>query len=430
MSPRKPSGPTREDHVGDGRPGGRDVRTRPRSPTGRDDIHPVDDHLILTAVRGLEAITAEEAAEHGLPGATPLQGAVRVPVDPDQRVRAAMRACLWMRTAEQVILPLARARIRRPGDLAPALAAMSLAPHFGPDHTLAVEASIRRDNGPPPHLLALRVKDAIVDQLRDAHGRRPFVDTEQPDIAVHADLDDQVLTIGLRLHHEPLHRRGYRQHGGPAPVRETIAAALIRFSGWDRRSPLCDPLCGSGTLPIEAAGIAARIAPGEDRPWGFLRWPTFPEHQADWDALLKEARDLRKPSGPPIFARDADPRAVAATRRHVVAAGLQDRVFVSQADVSALAPLDPAGTFVANPPWGERLGEGELEQAREVHRTLGHAARDCPEHRLAVLSMKKVIAGTIPMRPDAVLPFRNGPLACQFSRYLVQGPPAADPSPD
>lgn len=440
---RPPAGPVREDHIGSRRRGSGPPdrhgapRRRPSAPTGRAHraaatAEPIEDGLILTGVRGLEGLLAEEAVSLGFAVDEVLAGAVRLHVPAAERMQEAMRACLWLRCAEQVIAPIATARVGAPGDLVPALAAMPLAEHFGPDHTLAVAATVRQDDGPPPHLLGLRVKDAIMDQLRDRHGRRPFVDRDDPDIGVSAHLEDGRVTVGLRLQGAPLHRRGYRGHGGPAPVRETIAAALLRFSGWDGHVPLCDPMCGSGTIAIEAAAMATGTAPGLGRSFGFERWPGFTALETSWSRLRQDAQEVRRDRAVPIFARDADPRAVAATRRHATAAGFRDLIYVEHGPVDTLQPLDPPGFIVANPPWGERLDgeedEDGIEAAREIHAALGAAVRRCEGHTLALLTRKAVAVGSVPMRPDTTLSFRNGPLTVQFARYTVGSDSADKPS--
>ena len=379
--------------------------------------------------RGLEPLLADELRDLGLASVQTLPGAVRVHCPEGDRVEQGMRCCLWSRLAEQVILPIGVVRVQDPMDVRGDVRRMRLLDWFTPDHTFAIDATVRARFGPAPHALALQVKDAIADTLRDRYGRRPWVDTRDPHVPVSAHLEDNELTVGLKLQGAPLHRRGYRLRGGPASVRETIAAAMLRFSGWTGEVPLHDPMCGAGTIVIEAAMLASRTAPGLRREFAFERWPRFPELQPTWERLREHAEDTRlRTIDVPILASDIDERAVRATERDAWAGGIQHMLTVFEAPITALQPLSPPGLIVTNPPWGERLAEGDVEAARELHRELGNAVKTCPGHTLILLSTKAASAGAVPMRPDRVLPFRNGPISVQFASYSVLSAASASPT--
>ncbi len=266
---------------------------------------------------------------------------------------AAMKACLHLRAAMRVLVPLARFRAADADALYRGAAAVAWEEHLGVDTTFAVSAST---SAPPPlahaPFLGQRVKDALVDRLRARLGARPDVSRDDPDVRVYVHLaEDGEASVGLDASGESLHLRGYRVAQTPAPLRETLAAAMILASEWRADVPLLDPMCGSGTIAIEAALWAGRVAPGLARRFGFERWPRF--DRGAWQRLRAEARAAIRPPPVPILGRDRDPDAVAAARRNAAAAGVA--VDWSVADARATEPLDPPGVIVTNPPYGERL---------------------------------------------------------------------------
>ncbi len=312
----------------------------------------------VSCARGMERLLSVELAALGLPA--PARHAAGAAFTGD--LGHGYRVCLWSRLASRVYLELARFAAPEPDALYHAVRALAWEQHIDAAGTLAVYCAGNQPTIPNMHYAALKVKDAVVDALRAATGTRPSIDREQPDVRLYLHLERGAATLYLDLSGDSLHRRGYRRDGLTAPLKETLAAAVLTLAGWPaiarRGGALVDPLCGSGTLPIEAALIAADIAPGLLRPhFGFLGWR---QHDVKlWRALLDEAH-TRRATGmaqlPPIWGFDGDAQAVTAAQANVEAAGLFGQVHIEQRvlDTPRLNPLPP-GLWVANPPDGVRL---------------------------------------------------------------------------
>ena len=337
--------------------------------------------LFATCARGLENLLAEELRGLGAERVRPASAGVSFAGG----IRVAYAACLWSRTASRVLMRIGTA----PADDADALYAgireIAWEDHVSPDGTLAVDFAT--DSNPAfrnTMFGALKVKDAIVDRLRDQFGRRPSVDTLNPDLRVNVRVRAKVATVSVDLSGAALHRRGYREQGvqGEAPLKESLAAATLLYGGWREVAAsggvLLDPMCGSGTLLIEGAWIAGDVAPGLLRPhWGFTGWLG---HEAGvWDDLLADA-DERAESGlsslPPILGSDADTGAVALAAANIARAGLRGVISVEARQLSGLAVPEGAsgGLVVTNPPYGERLGD--VASAASIYRLLGERLRD------------------------------------------------------
>jgi 23S rRNA (guanine2445-N2)-methyltransferase / 23S rRNA (guanine2069-N7)-methyltransferase len=266
-------------------------------------------------------------------------------------LEVAYRACLWSRIASRILLPLATFDAAdQPALYDGVRAHVRWTEHFGPDETIAVDAN-----------WALKVKDAIVDQIRDETGRRPSVDTDAPDVRINVYMNLDRATVSIDLSGDSLHRRGWRAAGVDAPLKENLAAAILALAEWPKRAsgsePFCDPMCGSGTLPIEAALAAAEIAPGLQRKrFGFHGWRGH--DAALWARLTEEAAARRKPIASKIYGFDQDAHTVKIVRDNARRAGVADAIdfrVVKLAD--AAPPTDEHGLVVMNPPYGERMGE-------------------------------------------------------------------------
>jgi len=286
-------------------------------------------------------------------------------------LQTAYQACLWSRVANRVLLPLASFPAPTPEALYQGVRSVHWSDHLASGGTLAVDFATSRSAISHSHFGALKTKDAIVDQLRDQTGTRPSVSVERPDVRVNVYLHDDRATVSIDLSGESQHRRSYRDRGGIAPLKENLAAAVLLLAEWPKLAragaPLIDPMCGSGTLPIEAALMAADVAPGRARPYfGFLRWRG---HQAAlWKRLVREAeeREIRDPRRlPPIRGYDADAAAVRAALANIERAGLRGRIHVEKRSLSECEPIigrvegEVRGLLVTNPPYGERLGDSE-----------------------------------------------------------------------
>ena len=347
-------------------------------------------------------------------------------------LETAYRACLWSRVASRILLPLKSFQATTPEQLYAGVRRVSWSEHVPVDGTLAVDFTSSRSTLGHSHFGAQKVKDAIVDQLRELTGGRPSVDRLRPDVRINAHVDRDVVTIAIDLAGDSLHRRGYRQQGGPAPLKENVAAAILLHAGWPETAragkPLLDPMCGSGTLLIEAALMAGDVAPGLSRDYfGLHRWGG---HDADlWQRLLEEARQRRHegiPRLPAMAGFDIDDNAVARANDNLERVGLARHIPIRCQDMLELESPWPGqtGLLVCNPPYGERMGahDGLAELYAGMGATLKRAF---PGWQLMLLAGSPAQGSSLGLRPQDSQKLDNGPLACQLNRYQIPAGGAA-----
>lgn len=363
-----------------------------------------------TVAKGLEEVLADELRALGVSGIMTSSGGVHF-----RGSRAdGYRACLWLRTANRVLQPVGAFPCHSAEQLYEGVRSCPWEELITPEMTLALDASVRDSALTHSRYVALKGKDAIVDRVRDHCGQRPDVSTIAPDLPVNLHLAGNQCTVSLDLAGEGLHRRGYRLERTVAPLRETLAAGLLLLSNWDGSTPFVDPMCGSGTLPIEAALLATRTAPGLARSFAFQRWPGFDAH--GWQALRDEAHQLRRPAPAPIFGFDRDPRALAAALDNAARQPSAAAVIWKRADFAGLTPPVTAGTLLVNPPYGERLkDDGSLDI---FYRGIG----DTLKQRWAgwtawILTGNLEAAKRIGLKASRRIPLWNGPLECRLLKY-------------
>lgn len=283
-------------------------------------------------------------------------------------LKHAYKACLWSRVASRILLQLKEFTITSDDDLYEEVLSIDWSTHFSVDNTLAIDCFSSHSIVNNSHFATLRVKDAVVDQFVKNTEQRPTIDRESPEIRINVYLSDKQCLIYLDMSGDALHKRAYRQAAGTAPLRETLAASMLYRAKWhtffEHGLPLYDPMCGSGTLLIEAAMMAGNIAPGLLRKtFGFNAWKKF--EPADWDEVLGEAEAL-KLSGmakiPAIRGSDNDEVLVGIARKNVEAAGLSSVIKITLQDATKelMPPTSKAGLLITNPPYGKRIGQIEL----------------------------------------------------------------------
>lgn len=337
---------------------------------------------------------------------------------------AVYRICLWSRLANRILLPLQEARVETPEQLYAAARQVKWESHFSNQHSISVSFTGKSAAINHTHFGALKVKDAVVDYMREKTGERPMVDRDQPDIRLHAHLYRGQLTLSLDLSGESLHRRGYRTQTGAAPLKENLAAALLVRSGWPAdfgdEPVLYDPMCGSGTLLIEAAMMAADIAPGLLRAsFGFEKWQ---QHRADiWEDILADAR-VRKAKGlqqsrVALYGTDQDTRILDTARQGVEIAGVADMVNLRAAALEQMvAPDSRPGLVITNPPYGERLGEES--ELMFLYRQLGDSLKqDFPRWRAAVFSGNPDLCQAIGLKIERSYRLNNGAIDSRLFLY-------------
>ena len=315
-------------------------------------------------------------------------------------MRDAWRANLWLRTAVRVLRRETRFEALDEAALDAGVASIDWSQFLRPDGRLWIDAQSKDSTLFHTRYLAQRVKDGIVDQLRSADGTRPEIDREAPDLRVHLHLFKDRATISLDTSGASLHLRGWRVAQGRAPLAENLAAAVVLASGWDRRSPLVDPFCGSGTLLVEGAMLAANLAPGLSRErFGFETWQDHDE--AGWQRELGQARDARKPLGKLRLAgRDRDPERLDDTRANLAALGFDSNVELEEGDALSWEPKPGWNAqVVSNLPYGERIGHDENIDA--LHRDFGALLRERAQgYRASLLVGTQALAKRLSLRGE------------------------------
>jgi putative N6-adenine-specific DNA methylase len=364
---------------------------------------------------GLEPVLLAEVQALGLESPRQVPGGVAF----EGPLEACYRANLWLRTASRVLRVVAEFDCPDQATLYRETYKVEWEKLMEPHQTLAVRVSLGRAGPGMTHsqFLALRVKDAVVDRFRHTYGKRPSVDRERPDLAVHAYLDQNRCVLSLDSSGWPLFMRGYRQGAGAAPLKETLAAGLIGLAGWRADRPFYDFLCGTGTLAIEAALLAGNRAPGLLREgFGFQRWPDF--HPGAWNALLAEARAAARPIEVPIVAGDGDAAMVGAARANARRAGVEDGIRFIVREAAAFQAEAGPGLVLINPPYGERLGE--QESLKPLYKTLGDVLKQHAKGMEAyIFTAQSELIKAIGLRASRRQILYNGPLECRLLRYAL-----------
>jgi len=345
----------------------------------------------------------------------------------------AYRACLWSRIANRVLLPLKTFPAPNPEKLYGGVKSIRWSDHLTPKETIAVDFSSSQSEISHTHYGALKTKDAICDQLKSVQGERPSVQTKNPDIQINVYVLKDEATVSIDLSGTSLHLRGYRDENTAAPLKENLAAAILMHAGWPtklaeaRAKPdfkpamlpaFLDPMCGSGTLVIEAAMMAAQIAPGAERKhFGFLKWRQH--DSALWKKIVNEAisGEMRdKKLFPKIVGYDADFRAVRAALSNLESAELTGFAHIEKRELALCESIAPCGIFVANPPYGERLGDEE--QLQELYGRLGDTLKQkFKGWEGYIFTGSEPLSKLIGLRASRRYVLYNGAIECRLFKY-------------
>ncbi|ARU89073.1 bifunctional 23S rRNA (guanine(2069)-N(7))-methyltransferase RlmK/23S rRNA (guanine(2445)-N(2))-methyltransferase RlmL [Pseudomonas sp. M30-35] len=381
--------------------------------------------LFLTCPKGLEGLLLEEASTLGLEEVREHTSAVRG----FAQIETAYRLCLWSRLANRVLLVLKRFPVKDAESMYEGVLEVDWYEHMEPNGSLAVEFSGNGSGIDNTHFGALKVKDAIVDKLRQKDGTRPSVDKLNPDLRIHLRLDRGEAILSLDLSGHSLHQRGYRLQQGAAPLKENLAAAVLIRAGWPRIAAeggaLADPMCGVGTFLVEAAMMAADVAPNLTREqWGFSQW--LGHVPAIWKKLQAEAQE-RADIGmakPPLWIRgyEADPRLIQPAKNNIDRAGLSHWIKVYQGEVATFEPRpdqNQKGLVISNPPYGERLGDEA--SLLYLYQNLGERLRQaCMGWEAAVFTGAPDLGKRMGIRSHKQYAFWNGALPCKLLLIKVQ----------
>jgi 23S rRNA G2445 N2-methylase RlmL len=366
--------------------------------------------FFATAAKGTEPALRDELRELRFLRVRANRGGVHFEGD----LAEGARACLWSRIAVRVLLEIANFDAIDSKSLYAGARALDWSEWLTPNKTIAVRATCRSSQLTHSQFVAQRTKDAIVDALRDRLGARPSVDKADPDLLVAIRILREHATLYLDVGGSSLHARGWRAQAGKAPLRETLAAALIRLSGWDRQCPLVDPMCGAGTIAIEAAAWSRGMAPGLARKrFGLERWANHGEDmQERLRALRDEARAAARATGAPVIARDLDASSVDLARRNARDAGVS--LVVERGDIRDLRPFDSGGFVVSNPPYGVRL-----DAVPTLYDNLASILRHMHNHTVALLAGSPALARAMRRDPERWWALYNGPIECRLLLYRI-----------
>lgn len=372
--------------------------------------------FFATVARGLETLAAEELEALGASSVTP--GFCGVGFEGDRALL--YKVNLWARLPFRILVKLGEFSCEDADDLYRVVQQIDWQPHLTPFQTLAVHATGqltgkgRRLNH--SHFTALQVKNAIVDQQQAQLGERSSVDPQEPDVAVNVHIYRDRCTVSLDSSGGSLHRRGYRPAVGVAPLKESLAAALIRLSGWQSDQAFYDPFCGSGTLPLEASQQALQIAPGlfRDR-FGFETWPDF--DVVLWEQLLEAAKASRQTELKAfVGGSDRDSERINQAEDNARFCGVESQVQFFPTDLSEIVPPAASGILLCNPPYGFRIDEGEDLGA--LYKQLGDVLKQRFSGWTAfVLSGNKQLIQQIGLRSSQRIPIYNGSIECRLVKY-------------
>jgi putative N6-adenine-specific DNA methylase len=390
--------------------------------------------LFLPCAAGVEGFLADEVHRlTGLAGDDLLTGRGGVVVRGSWR--EAMRLNLHSRLAQRVLVQLSHTPYRNEQDLYEAASGVAWEIWFTRKETFKVEITAQHSPLKSLNFAALKIKDAVADRFRDKSGERPNVDTQWPDVRVYAHLTSDSATLYIDTSGEPLFKRGWREDKGEAPLKETLAAAMIAASGWDGTMPLYDPCCGSGTIVIEAAQVACNIAPGQLRRFGFEKLLPYQEHV--WKALWEEAKAQQRAPTAPVFGSDVAHRMVDFAQRNAQRAGVAEVVQLRGGDaLQRMPPSEVPGVMLVNPPYGERIetagvagrSRGGRERAEGddggdfFNQLAAHWKKNFPGWTAWLLTPDLKLPSRMRLKESRRVPMWNGPIECRLFRFdMIKG---------
>ena len=399
--------------------------------------------LFLPCAAGVEEWLADEVhAITGLTGHDLLTG--RGGVKALGSWRQAMELNLHSRLAQRVLIELSHTLYRQENDLYAAASAVAWELWFTPRQTFKIDLTAQHSPLQSLNFAALRIKDAIADRFRAKAGERPSVDTHHPDVRIHVHLSPEHATLYIDTTGQPLFKRGWREDKGDAPLKETLAAAMLAASGWDGQTPLYDPCCGSGTIVIEAAQIACGMAPGRQRRFGFEKLLPFQPHV--WQGIQDAARAREHAPTAPIFGSDVSHRMVDFAERNAQRAGVAHALQLRGGDaLQRMPPCPEPGLMLLNPPYGERIHAAGVAGQKAGSRlgreafqrsTLAHTdpaqdeQGDAFFQQLAthwkshysgwtawMLTPDMKLPGRMRFKESRRIPMWNGPIECRLFRF-------------
>lgn len=367
--------------------------------------------LVAKTLYGLEEVLAKELKDLGAHEIKTFNRAVNFRGD-----KAIMyKANLHLRTALSILVPIKRFKAPNEDALYNSIRSIDWAQFFGVDQTFAIYSSVSGNVFTHSQYVALKVKDAIVDQFREKFDERPSIDTDNPDVKLNLHIYNDKVTLSLDSSGDNLGRRGYRLSNTGAPLNEVLAAGIILLSQWDKETEFIDGMCGSGTFAIEASLMATNTPPGLNRRMGFETWQNFDENL--WDQLKQEAKDQICPTSTTIRASDIANRAMKTTTINARRAGMEKWIEVDQQNFKYTKPKTGMAHVVLNPPYGERL---QLRDLLKLYQTIGSSLKhNYPGSKAFVLSANQEATHQVGLKPFFKHKLYNGKLECKLNGYQL-----------
>ncbi|MBC8214346.1 MAG: N-6 DNA methylase [Candidatus Marinimicrobia bacterium] len=369
-------------------------------------------NLFLSCVKGLESVCAKELKHLGISDTNETVGGVLFEGD----LNDIYRVNLWSRTGMRLLVKLEQFSISTQQDLYDNVHKYNWIDILTPQMTFAVDSFVTNSELNHSHYASLRVKDAIVDSIRERKGRRPSVDVSNPDVKINLYLKDNIATIYLDSSGIPLHKRGYRRKMHKASLNESLSAGIIFLSDWNSsEQQFYDPMCGSGTFCIEAALLATNTAPGLFRKsFGFQHWIGFDEKL--WNDLVEKANTSKLNECIDIYGSDVSLASIAMAKHNSSVAGVDNQVNWKVRNFSRFDPKTNNGLIITNPPYGERIGE-ETDLV-ELYKLIGDTFKQkCSGFNASVFTGNLELAKNIGLKTTARIPLKNGNIDCRLLKY-------------
>jgi len=364
-----------------------------------------------TTARGLEEISAQELIKLGAMEVKPEFAGVYFKGD-----RTLLyKVNLWARTIFRVLQPIQTVRSHNPEQLYHNIRSIDWSEYLQPDQTLAIRCTGKNSRLNNSHVTAIQIKNAIVDRQQQKHGVRSNIDTIEPDIVINAHIHENNCILSLDSTGESLHRRGYRTAMGFAPLKETLAAALLYMTQWNPDIPLVDPFCGSGTIILEAALMGLNIAPGLHRPkFCFQNWQDY--DASLWESLVTEARNSQRKHLPIIVGTDADKDVIKQAQSNAKACQIFHQVKFEKKSLADVTAPTESGIVLCNPPYGKRISD--VESLFPLYKLLGDVLKQNFQGWTAyILTGSKELTKKVGLRTSSRTSIDNGGIPCTLLKY-------------
>jgi putative N6-adenine-specific DNA methylase len=366
--------------------------------------------ILAKTFAGLEEVLALEIEKLGGTQINPIKRGVEFEGD----MRLLYRANLELRTALRILMPIESFTVKHEAVLYNKIKAMDWSKYLDVKQTFAIDAVVRSTIFTHSQYVGLKTKDAIADYFRDKFGKRPNVNTAQPDVLINIHLNEDKMTVSLDASGASLHKRGYRVDTLEAPINEVLAAGMIQLSEWDGQKPFVDAMCGSGTILTEAAMFAHGVPPQYGRDYFcFKHWQGF--DSAMWEDVVMQANSKSNPNEVSVKGHDNSFQAIRVTERNVEAANLNGKIVLSRKDFFKNTPEGEPGVLMINPPYDERL---KMEDAQQFYKEIGDVLKkQWKGWQVWIISGNLEAVKFVGLKPTRKFTLFNGAIECKFLKY-------------